>query len=131
VAKVKPYPKFVSDLMEEKSSVLSRAQALAAVGMADLAGPAWVAAAGHEERLAPLLETLGRDLEAAVHRISAASCYHKAGELARAANLYRAALAGPLHDDTRHDVQRMLGDCLAELARSASPRAPAGPPRKK
>jgi len=122
VAKARRYPKLVSDLMEEKSSILSRAQALAAVGMADLAAPAWAAAAGHEERLAPLLETLGRDLEAAVHRVSAASCYRKAGDLARAVNLFQAALAGPLLDETRQEVQQMRAECLAELARSTSTR---------
>jgi len=42
-------------------------------------------------------------------------CYQKAGEFSRAANLYRAALAGPLREDTRQEVQRMLAGCLAEL----------------
>jgi hypothetical protein len=37
-----------------------------------------LSAAAYEERIAPLLDTLGRELEAAVHRISAASCYQKA-----------------------------------------------------
>ena len=65
--------------------------------------PLWMSAAAYEEAIAPLLDGLGRELEAAVHRISAASCYQKAGDLIRAVNLYRAALAGPLRDDTRQD----------------------------
>jgi hypothetical protein len=54
-----------------------------------------------------------------VHRVSAASCYRKAGEFSRAANLYRAALSGPLPDATCDEVRRMLDDCLAELTDAA------------
>ena len=49
-----------------------------------------------EEEIAPLLEAHGRQREAAMHRISAASCYERVGDRARAVNLYQAALAGPL-----------------------------------
>jgi len=76
-----------------------------------------LSAATYEECIAPLLDTLGRELEAAVHRISAASCYQKAGYLHRAVNLYRAALSGPLRDDTRSDVLKMLNYCLDQLNR--------------
>ena len=111
----RPYPKAIKEMLGEKSALLSKAHALAEVGMSETAQPLWMAAASHEERLAPLLEALGRDMEAAVHRISAASCYQKAGDFSRAANLYRAALAGPLRDDTRLDIEKMLDDCLAHL----------------
>ncbi len=40
----------------------------------------------------------------------------KAGEPSRAVNLYRAALSGPLRDDTREDVKNMLNACLAGLS---------------
>jgi hypothetical protein len=113
--KHRPYPQPVLDLMARKTAVLSKAQAVADLGMPETAVPLWVAAASYEERLAPLLEALGRQREAAVHRISAASCYHKAADFSRAANLYRAALAGPILEDTRQEVERMLADCLAEL----------------
>jgi hypothetical protein len=103
--------------MAEKSFILSKAQAFAAMGMGEAAGPLWASAAAQEERLAPLLEALGRHLEAAVHRISAASCFLKAKEVSRAANLYRAALAGPLREETRRDVEAMLAECLAALMR--------------
>ena len=67
-----------------------------------------------------MLDTLGRELEGAIHRISAASCYEKAGEPSRAVNLYRAALSGPLRNDTRQEVESMLSACLVTL----NPRKP-------
>jgi hypothetical protein len=66
-----------------------------------------------------LLDVLGRNLEAAASRISAASCYQKAGDLSRAVNLYQAALAAPLRSSTRQDVEAMLASCLEELSRTA------------
>ena len=61
------------------------------------------------------LMPLGRELEGAIHRISAASCYEKAGDPSRAVNLYRAALSGPLREDTRQEVENMLNACLVTL----------------
>lgn len=115
-AKVNRYPQAVLDLLAEKTAVLTNARSLEEMGMPETALALWASAASYEERLAPLLETLGREGEAAVHRISAASCYQKAGDPSRAANLYRAALAGPLQDGTRRDVQRMLSECLSHLS---------------
>ena len=60
----------------------------------------------------PLLDADGEALEADVYRMSAASCYEKAGDLSRAANLYQAALAGPLRAVTREEVEGMLAACL-------------------
>ena len=60
---------------------------------------------------------LGRELEGAIHRISAASYYEKAGDPSRAVNLYRAALSSPLHEDTRKEVENMLTACLVALNR--------------
>ena len=81
----------------------------------DFAESAW-----REERLSALIDALGREREAVIHRISAASCYEKAGDDTRAANLYRAALAGPVVDSTRGEVQDMLFRCLSRLT-SAEP----------
>ena len=117
------YPPLVQDLIAEKSAVLSKAQAFAEMGMGDMARTLWSSAAGHEERLAPLLEALGHDLEAAVHRISAAGCYRRAGDLAAAVNLFRGALAGPLLEHTRKQVQQQLAECLAEISRTTFPSA--------
>jgi hypothetical protein len=106
------------ELMASKTAVLMQARTFADMGMAETAQPMWAAAAAYEERIAPQLDLLGRDLEAAASRISAASCYQKGGELSRAVNLYRAALAAPLRATTRRDVEAMLADCLDELRRT-------------
>jgi hypothetical protein len=111
------YPPSVQDLIAEKSAVLSKAQAFADLGMGDMARTLWGLAAGYEERLAPLLEALGHDLEAAVHRISGAGCYRRAGDLTAAVNLYQAALSGPLLEHTRQEVSEQLAECLAEISR--------------
>jgi hypothetical protein len=111
----------VEGLMAESSAVLSQAQALATMGMGQTAQPLWAAAA-LQERIAPLLDADGEALEAAVHQMSAASCSEKAGDLSRAVNLYQAALAGPLREVTRQEVQGMLAACLARLKEASSPR---------
>jgi hypothetical protein len=105
--------------MAAKSAVLSKAQALATLGLSETAQPLWASAASYEERIASLLDAHGDEQEAAVHRISAASCYQKAGDASRATNLYRAALAGPLRPVTRKDVEGMLSECLARLTMQA------------
>jgi hypothetical protein len=61
----------VEELMAAKSAVLSKAQAFATMGLAKTAQPFWASAASYEERIASLLDALGNDREAAVHRISA------------------------------------------------------------
>jgi hypothetical protein len=118
VAKSKRSVALVEELLAEKSGILSQAQALTTMGMPQSAQALWASAAALEERIAPLLDASGDDGEAAVHRISAASCYEKAGDPSRATNLYRAALAGPLCDVTRTEVEQMLAACLARLKAS-------------
>jgi hypothetical protein len=118
--KVRPYPRLLLEQMEQTSGYIMKARALVAMGMQELAVSAWLAAAAGEEQVAPRLETLERDQEAAVHRISAASCYQHAGELAKAVNLYRAALAGPLPEPSRKETEQFLASCLVQLARSAN-----------
>jgi hypothetical protein len=121
MAQAKPKPsrrqmeKVIEKLLAEKSAVLSKAQALTTMGLPETAQPLWASAAAQEERIASLLDAHGEDQEAAVHRISAASCYRKAGDPSRAINLYRAALAGPLQEATRKDVETMLAECLTLL----------------
>jgi hypothetical protein len=111
----KPYGERVKKLMTEKSHLLSKAQAFSDMGLEETARPVWACAASYEERIAPLLDVIGRDAEAALHRVSAAGCFAKAGELSRATNLYRAALAGPLSDAAKADVKRELSTCLKQL----------------
>ena len=85
--------------------------------MMETAQPLWLSAATFEEHIAPMLDVIGRELEGVMHRISAASCYEKAGDLSRAVNLYRAALSGPLREDTQAEVENMLSACLIALNR--------------
>jgi hypothetical protein len=121
MAKPKPYTRQVKQLLVEKSRLLSKAEAFDAMSLRQTAQPLWATVAACEERLAPLLELLGRESEAALHRISSASCHERAGEPGRAANLYRAALAGPLTDAGRKDVEKKLNACLKQLRRHATP----------
>lgn len=116
----------LEELLAEKSAVLSKAHALTTMGMEQTAQPLWASAASLEERIAPLLDASGEDRGADVHRISAASCHEKAGDLGRAANLYRAALGGPLREVTRREVEAMLTACLARLKAAAGPGKPRG-----
>lgn len=101
--------------MAEKSLALSQAQAFSDMGMDDTARPLRFRAASYEEQIAPLLDVFGRDSEAAIHRVSAASCFKKCDKWSRAANLYQAALAGPLTDAVRADVELELSVCLQHL----------------
>ena len=103
--KTQPYTKTLKEIMRRKSEILSKAQAFWEIGMTETAQLLWLSAATYEEHIAPMLDALGRELEGALHRISAASCYEKAGDLSRAVNLYRAALSGPLREDTRQEVE--------------------------
>jgi hypothetical protein len=115
-SKSKSYPTALLELMAEKTAVLMKARTFADMGMAETAQPMWAVAASYEERIASLLDALGRNLEAAASRISAGSCYHKAGDPSRAANLYQAALAATLRANTRRDVDAMLAACQDELS---------------
>jgi hypothetical protein len=117
--KAEPYPAALLELVASKTALLMKARTFADLGMVETAEPMWAVVASLEEQIAPRLDLLGRDLEAAASRISAASCYQKGGELSRAANLYQASLSAPLLAHTRQDVERMLADCLDELSRTA------------
>jgi hypothetical protein len=88
-AKPKPYPKSLLELMATKTGILLQARTFADMGMAETAQPLWTAAASYEERIAPLLDVLGRHVEAAASRMSAASCHQKAGDPSRASTSTR------------------------------------------
>ncbi len=116
--KIKPYPESVRKLLGEKSRVLSQAQAFEQLGLTETTKTLWLSAASLEERLAPWMDALGREDESVLHRISAGSCFRKAGCPGRAANMFRAALAGSLSQKLRTDVERMLAECMEELTAS-------------
>lgn len=105
----------VEELMAQASFVLSKAQAFQAMGMGESAQTLWLSAASLQERIAPLLDAEGETLEASVYRMSSASCYEKAGDPSRAVNLYQAALAGPLRQETRKEVEGMLARCIERM----------------
>jgi hypothetical protein len=115
----KPYGARLKVLMAEKSRLLFKAKAFTDMGLDETARPVWLSAASYEERIAPLLDLIGSDAEAALHRVSAAGFYAKSGDPSRAANLYCAALAGPLSDLARADVERELSACLRLLQQDA------------
>ena len=122
--KTKPYTKTLKETMHQKSEILSKAQALWEVGMTETAQPLWLTAANYEEHIAPMLDAVGHELEGAIYRISAASCYEKTGDPSRAVNPYRAALSGPLREDTRQEVEDMLSACLVALNRQPTKNPP-------
>ncbi len=76
--------------------------------------------------MACLLETAGQEREAAIHRVSAASCCEKLGQYARAVTLLHAALSSPLPEDYRARVEdqlaRMLIRAQKEVARTLARR---------
>ncbi len=119
----------IDQMLGEASWLLSHAQALGDYGRQEEAAAELARAAICEEQVACLLEWSAQDLEAAIHRVSAASCHEKLGQYARAATLLRAALAAPLQDDYRIRVEEQRSRCLAQAqkelkraARRASPR---------
>ncbi len=122
-SKEKPYGRALERLMTEKTKLLSQAQAFSQMGLTETARPLWRSAASLEEAVAPRLDAIGRSREAALHRISAATCHRNAGQFSQAANLFQGALAGPLNDATRADVERFLDGCLAELETSSPSRS--------
>jgi hypothetical protein len=114
-------------MLDEGSWLMSHAQALADYGRADEAAVEWARAAKCEEEVACLLEADGQELEAAIHRVSAASCHDQLGQFTRGVTLLRAALSAPLTDEFRERVQGQLKNYLSaagkELRRtSAIPR---------
>lgn len=111
------YSEILKELMGKKSYHLSKANALCEIGMEETAQPLFLSAAGFEEQIAVLLDTDDQELEAAIHRISAASCYKAAGNLNNAVNLFRAALSSPLQEKTRRTTKELLDECLQELAK--------------
>jgi hypothetical protein len=126
MAKARASIRRIEELMAKKSGILTKAQTFATMGLSEIAQPLWASAASYEERIAALLDAHGDSLEAAVHRISAASSYQKAGDPSRATNLYRAALAGPLRENTREDVEVMLKECLKLLMNGVTPQSADG-----
>jgi len=122
--KTKPSFSALDKMLGEASWLLSHAQALADYGRGEEALAELKRAAMCEEQVACWLDATGREQEAGVHRVSAASCYEQLREYARAVTLLRAALSAPLPDDYRHRVEgqmtRSLAQAQKELRRVSS-----------
>lgn len=120
-SKSKPAATAVDKMLGEASWLLSHAQALADYQRHEEAAAEWARAAEAEEQVACLLEANGQELEAAIHRVSAASCHERLGHYTRAVTLLRAALSGPLHDDYRVRVERLHAGCLRKARKESRP----------
>ena len=77
--KVKPSANLIERMQNEASWLLSHARALTDYGREDDAAAERTALPAASEQLACLLEADGQDLEAAIQRVSAASCYETLG----------------------------------------------------
>jgi hypothetical protein len=131
-AKGKATASLVDRLLGEASWLLSHAQALSDYGRKEEASAEWARAAACEEDVACLLEADGQEREAAIHRVSAASCTEKLGQFARAVTFLHAALSVELPEDYRIRVEEQLARTLTrarrEVARTSKRRtkAPSG-----
>ena len=109
-----PLAETLNTLIGETSWLLSHARALADYGRIEEADAELARAVSCEERLAYLLDVVGREQEAVIHRVRAAACYERLGERDRAVTLLRAALSARLADDYRRRVEQRVARCLAQ-----------------
>lgn len=119
-------------LLGEASWLLSHAEALTDYGRTEEAGTELTRAAQCEEQVACLLEVAGREQEAVVHRVSAASCFEQVGEYARAVTLLRAALSAEIPRDYRRQLEQHIARCLIRANKEVhrfSPKQLASPRR--
>jgi hypothetical protein len=108
-------------LLGEASWLLSHAEALGDFGSKVEADAELSRAASCEEQVASLLDAAGREREAVIHRVSAASCREQLGEYGRAVTLLRASLSVPLPQEYRQSVEQHLTRCLAAVQREPTP----------
>src|SRR5437762_3101113 len=111
-SKGKPSASLLERMLGEASWLVSHAQALSDYGRVAEAAAELARAAVCEEEVACLLDAGGQEQEAAIHRVSAASCYEQVEQYPRAVTLLRAALAGPLTGEYRRRVEGQLKRCL-------------------
>lgn len=103
-----------------RRGVLPTAESLADYGCKDESAAELARAASCEEEVASLLDAAEREAEAAIHRVSAASCCQQLGQFARAVALQRAALSGPVQPEYRRKIHRQLPHCLAQAKNQLS-----------
>jgi hypothetical protein len=115
--KAKPSTAPIDRLLGEASWLLSHAQALGDYGRRQDQAAELARAATCEEQVACLLDADGQELEAALHRVSAAACHEQLGQPVPAVTLLRAALAADLPADYRGRVEGQPAQCLAQASR--------------
>jgi hypothetical protein len=106
--------KRLAEALKDASWHVSHAMGLAAFAPKQEVKQQWLQAAAMEEHAALVLEADGRGLEAAVHRISAASCFEEVEEYQRALTLLHAALSVEMRPVYRAKIEKQLKDCLAK-----------------
>ena len=109
--------KWLDDMLGKTSWLVSHAMALTPTGKSEEAAAAWLRAAEREEQAACLLEAEGHELEAAVHHVSAASCYVRVEHYVHAVALLRSALSFALRPAYRREVEKLLQDWLPKAQR--------------
>src|SRR5262249_61563944 len=121
-----PRAKLIDQARREASWLLPHAQALDDYGPVEEAAGDKAGAGACEEQVACLLDADGQELEAAIHRVSAASCYEQLGQHTRAVTLLPAAPARPLHSAYPAPVEQLLPRCLAQAQKEAPQAAETG-----
>ncbi|MBI1924701.1 hypothetical protein HYR99_10660 [Candidatus Poribacteria bacterium] len=101
-------------LLGEASWLLSHAQALSDYGRTEEAKAELAKAAHYEEEVAFLLDAAGRQQEAALHRVSAATCHEALSNYPQAVTLLWAALAGEITDAYRLQLEKQIERCIAQ-----------------
>src|SRR5437016_1899662 len=100
-SKGKPSAALLDQMLGEASWLLSHAQALSDYRRQEETATELARAATCEEQVACLLDADTQELEAAIHRVSAATCYEKLRQYTRAVTLLRAAMSAPLSGEYR------------------------------
>lgn len=116
----------VDKMLGEASWLLSHAQALTDYGRENEASAELARAASCEEQVACLLEAKGEDREAAIHRVSAATCLEKLGQYARTVTLLHAALSASLPEDYRSRIEQQLMNALTRAQKQLNRATPRG-----
>ena len=106
--------KLLDKLLGEASWLISHAQALADYGKTEEVKVELEKAANYEEEAAFLLDAIGRQEEATLHRVSAATCHEQLSNYPHAVTLLWATLAGDLTEGYRLKLENQIEYCIAQ-----------------
>lgn len=108
----------IDSLVGEASWLLTHADGLTFEARHEEAQAEWQRAADSAGQAACLLDAAGRHAEAAVQRVSAASCLSKVGRHVEAVSLLRAALSAPVSKPYQQRVAKLLDSTLRKATRT-------------